>query len=1127
VSFLDIIERAKAYLARHHRMSLRALRREFDLDDEAVEELVEELVQVQQVAVLDGEALAWARPTASPTPAAAAGTPVAPGTRSEEVAPSPPVSEAERRQLTVMFCDLVGSATLGQRLDSEDFRDIVRRYYDATRTVTDRWGGHVATYMGDGLLVYFGYPQAREDDAERAVRAGLEVVEALPAFNEELEAERGVRLAVRVGIHTGMVVVGELGRHGDNVALGDTMNQAARIEAAAEPDTVVCSSATLRLVSGIFVTRDLGARELKGIDRSMHLHQVVRPSGMRSRLDAAAASGLTPLVGRQQELGLLEDRWQQVTEGRGQAVLVSGEAGIGKSRLVQAFRERIADRPHTWLECRGSPYTQGSALYPVQETQRVRLGFTAGATAAETLERLEARLAPAGFDLALSVPVLARFHGLPIPDRYHDPGLGPEGLRRKTLALLVEWLLRLGREQPAILLVEDLHWLDPSTLELLGHVIEQLPAERVLLLLTCRPDFEPPWDTRSHLTPMLLSRLTRAQLVELIGKAARGRELPEAGVEELVRRSDGVPLFAEELTRAVIETSPLAAEDGAPPELRIPATLQDSLMARLDALGPAKELAQLASVLGREFDYGLLRAVSPMNDTELQAVLAATVRRELFYQRGTPPEATYVFKHALIRDAAYESMLRATRRRHHDRVAQTLIERMPHVVDAQPELLAHHHTEAGQMRAAIDEWHEAGRRSLQRAANKEATLHLKRALDLLATQPYSPARDREELDLQVELGSATMASQGWASPEGARCYARARQLCLTVGDERELFPILWGFWMIHNQRSELSERRATAAELLAIAERHGDPAMLLQAHHANWGNPFLGDFASQLQHVERGLSHYDPAEHSRLAPQYGGHDAGVCGHCHRGIALWATGYPERSGESFAAALALADEIEHPLSKAHPLTISSLLPLFRSDWPEAFRMADAAMARLSEFGMPTWTSMAMLMRGWALVALGEAADGLAQIRRCLKVGDIVGLGTHHAFYAEALYLAGATDEALAALDDALPLMERTGERLWQANAMALRGDLLLARGLHADAEISYRNAIEVARAQSARMWELRAATRLARLWHLQGKAVEARDLLAPLYGWFTEGFGTKDLEDAKALLEELERSRHDH
>src|SRR5262245_18009547 len=1026
MSFLDIVERSKAYLARHQRVSLRALRREFDLDDAAVEELVEELVEVQRVAVLDGKTLAWAVPTASPTPAAAPGTPGAPTAPLKEVATSAPV-EAERRQLTVMFCDLSGSTTLGRQLDSEHYREIVRAYYDATRTVTDRWGGHVATYMGDGLLVYFGYPQARENDAERAVRAGLEIVEALSALNKAREAERSIRLAVRVGIHTGPVVVGELGRHGDNVALGDTMNRAARIEAAAEPDTVVCSGATRRLVAGLFVTRDLSARELGGIDEPMRLHQVVRPSGMRSRLEVAAASGLTPLVGRRQELGLLEDRWEQVTEGRGQAVLLCGDAGIGKSRLVQAFRERIADRAHTWLECRGSPYTQDSAFYPVLEAQRLRLGLTLEMAAAEKLARMEAGLAAAGFDLADAAPILARFHGFPIPeDRYRDPVLAPEGLRKKTLALLVEWLLRLGRQQPAVLLVEDLHWLDPSSLELLGQVIEQLPTERVLLLLTFRPDFAPPWWTRSHLTPMLLSRLTRAQLGELVRKAARGRDLPEAWVEGIVRRSDGVPLFAEELTRAVIETSPASSEGGATPDGRIPATLQDALMARLDALGRVKELAQVASVLGREFDYELLRAVALMADADLEAALATAVREDILYQRGAPPEATYVFRHALIQDAAYESMLRSTRRRHHGRVAEALGERLPHVAEPQPELLAHHLTEAGRIPPAVDTWHEAGRRSLQRSANKEALEHLKRALDLLATQPPSPERDREELDLQIDLGAALKGLQGWGSPEGERCYVRARELCLVVGDDRKLFPILWSFWNIHQARSELAEWREIAAQRLAIAERRRDPAMLVQAHHANWGNFAIGDFPSQLEHVERGLSHYDPTEHSRLAPQFGGHDAGICGHCHRGVALWATGYPARSAESFAAAQELADQLAHPLSKAHRFSMSTWLPVFRSDWPAAFGAADTGVTLMSEFGMPTWASIVKLVRGWARVALGDVADGLAEMRSSLIGSDAVGFATHHAFYAEALYMSGAADEALAAVDDALPMMERQGE-----------------------------------------------------------------------------------------------------
>jgi class 3 adenylate cyclase/tetratricopeptide (TPR) repeat protein len=1023
----------------------------------------------------------------------------------------------------VLFCDVVESTALAAGLDPEDWREVVRGYHEAAAGAVERFEGHVAQYLGDGLLVYFGFPQAHEDDPERAVRAGLGIIEALGELNQRLGGERGLELATRVGIHTGPVVVGEMGGGAsrETLAMGDTTHVAARLQGIAEPDTVVLSSATLRLVSGIFITHDLGAHLLKGRDEPVRVHQAVQPSGVRSRLDVMAAAELTPFVGRDQELMLLEDRYAQAIEGSGHAVLIAGEAGIGKSRLMQAFRERIAERAHTWLECRGSPYTQDSAFHPVMELHRQGLGFRPGDTAEIKLDRIEAGLATVGFDPAEMAPLVAALHSVPLGERFPAPNLSPEGMRKKTLGLLVEWLLRLGQRQPLVLLLEDLHWMDPSTLELVGGILEQVPTASVLLLATYRPDFEPPWAARGFLTPMLLSRFTRAQLADLVRKAARGRDLPEAWLEEILRRADGVPLFAEELTKAVLDAHPEAPRAGDPvPALHIPETLQDSLMARLDALGPVKELAQVGSVLGREFSYDLLLEVSPMKEAELQAAIRSAVREELFYQRGTPPEATYLFKHALIRDTAYGSLLRSRRVELHAAIAAALEREFPEIATSEPELLAHHHTEAGQFRPAIDKWHEAGRRSLERAACKEAIAHLKRALDLLAKQPGSAERDREELDLQLELASATMASQGWGSPEGAHCYARARELCLAVGDERELFPILWGFWMIHSSRTEVTKAREIATELLAIAERHRDPAMLVEAHHASWGNPFLGDFAFQLEHVERGLSHYDPVEHGRLAPQYGGHDAGVCGHCHRGLALWATGYAERSGESFAAALALAERIAHPLSKAHRLTMSSLLPAFRSDWPEAFRAADEGMLRLSEVGMPTWTNMAAVTRGWALVALGEAADGLAQIRRRLETGDRIGLGTVHAFYAEALYLAGATDEALATLHGALPLMERTGEALWKANAMALKGDLLLARGLHADAEVSYRSAIEVARAQSAKMWELRAATRLARLWHREGKTTLARDLLAPLYSWFTEGFDTADLKEAKALLETL-------
>jgi class 3 adenylate cyclase len=586
VSFIETIERARSLLERNGRISLGVLKVEFDLDDARLELLIEELVDVQQVAAREGKIVSWvgrdAEPQAPPATTSASPEPEA-------------VPEAERRQLTLLFCDLVDSTRLAAGMDPEDWREVVRGYQAAAGEVVERFDGHVAQYLGDGLLVYFGWPRAHEDDAERAVRAGIDLIDAITRGD--------MGLSIRIGIHTGPVVVGEMGS-GDTretLAMGDTTNVAARLHGIAAPNTVVMSATTLRLTPGVFVTRDLGEHELKGLAEPVRAHQAVDSSGVRSRLDVVAATELTPFVGRDQELMLLEDRFAQVAEGRGQAVLVCGEAGIGKSRLMQAFHERLADRAHTWLECRGSPYTQDSAFHPVLELLRQALDFRREDSSEAKLGRIEAGLIAVGFDPAETVPLIAAMAGIPFDERFAALSLSPEGLRKKTLTLLTGWLARLGERQPLVLLAEDLHWMDPSTLELVGQLIDQVPATSVLLLGAYRPDFEPPWGAKSFLTPVLLSRFTRAQLTDLVRKAARERTLPEPWLAEILARADGVPLFAEELTRAVVGAHPVEDSEEVP-ELRIPDTLQDSLMARLDALGPVKELAQLGSVLGREWN---------------------------------------------------------------------------------------------------------------------------------------------------------------------------------------------------------------------------------------------------------------------------------------------------------------------------------------------------------------------------------------------------------------------------------------------------------------------------------------------------------------------------------------------
>lgn len=832
MGFLEIVGRAKAHLREQGRVSLRALKREFDLDDEVLEELVEELVDVQQVAARAGKLLAWVGPAG-----AGVGEERDPDAREAASSAEPaqePAAEGERRQLTVLFCDLVESTRLAAGLDPEDWRDLVRGYQDAAAGAVERFDGNVAQYLGDGILVYFGYPRAHENDAERAVRAGLGILEAVAAGNPQLAEQHGLELLVRIGVHTGPVVVGQMGggERTETLALGDTVNVAAHLQEAAKPGSVVMSSATLRLVQGIFVTRDLGERTLKSRDEPIRVHQALRPGGMRSRLDAKVATGLTPLVGRHHELELLDDRWAQVQEGWGQAMLICGEAGIGKSRLMQAFRERLVEHAHTWLECRCSPYTQDSALQPVLALQREALGFELEEAGEAKLERLEAGLKAAGFDPAQSLPLMAGFHSLKLPEPDEEPLLGPEARRRQTLELLTEWVLRLGREQPVVLLMEDLHWVDPSTVELLGRIVDQIARAPVLLLLTYRPDFEPPWGARSHLTPVLLARLTRAQMGDLVRKAARERDLHEDWVGEIVRRADGVPLFGEELTRTVVESNPDPPRAGATPAFQIPETLQDLLMARLDMLGPVKELAQLAAVLGREFSYDLLLKVSPLKDERLREALAEAVQEELFYQRGTPPDSTYLFKHALVSDVAYQSLLRSTRRRHHLRVAETLVERMPQVAEEQPELVAYHLTQAEEGERAIGYWQSAGERANAQVAHEEARSHWLQVRRLVAELEDSP----KKLFLEL-LACGRLMQLSWLvggpTDEIEALFAEGKDLAERIPNPRPRSLLQIGYaGYVGLSSGEVTRCVSAQRESVRLAEASGDPGYQLAARAA-------------------------------------------------------------------------------------------------------------------------------------------------------------------------------------------------------------------------------------------------------------------------------------------------------
>jgi predicted ATPase/class 3 adenylate cyclase len=1129
MSFLDTIDRAKAFLEHNGRVSLSALKLEFDLDEARLESLIEELVDVQQVAAREGKVLSWigaARAEASAPAPEARATPQA----LSEPATAPQAAEAERRQLTVMFCDLVDSTELSSRLDAEAYRDVVRSYQEAASGSVARYDGHIAQYLGDGVLTYFGYPRAHEDDAERAVRAALALVTRVQALNERLERRHGVCIQIRAGIHTGPVVMGTMGDEArrETLATGETTNVSARLQALAEPDTVVLSGATLRLVQGVFVTEDLGEHSLKGLPIPVHVFEALRASGMRSRLEVTAASELTPFVGRDQELMLLEDRWTQSRDGRGQAVLISGEAGIGKSRLMEAFRERIAEQPHTWLECRTSPYTRDSAFAPILDLHRQALGFRPQDPGDAKLSRLEAGLEVAGFDLDEAVPLLAALHSAPLMDRYTVPDLSPEGLRKKTLFLMCEWLLRLARQQPVILLVEDLHWIDPSSTELIAQFLEQLPTERVLFLLTFRPDFEAPWPARADVTPMLLSRLTRGQLAELVRKAARGSTLPDAWVQEILARSDGVPLFAEELTKAVLESNPdpdTAAMQVAAPQLRIPETLQDSLMARLDALGPVKELAQVASVLGREFEYGLLAQILPLRDTDLRESLANAVQEELFYQRGSPPEASFIFRHALIRDAAYESMLRSTRERHHRRVAKALIERMPHVAEGQPELVAHHWTEAGASELAIDWWERAGRAAQARVAHQEAIHHLRSALEEVARLPEGAARDARELDLLLPLGMSLVSAGSYAHEEAAGTFERARELCDEEADPRRTGIVNYYLATFHTTSGRFELGLKHFLECERIGREHEDE-LLLVAGLADSAQVFyhLPRLAEGLRRVERACEMYAP-ERCRFLEVGFGEDPGISGWGWLAWLRWYAGYPDASRAAAARALALAEGVGDPYTRAFAHVMVGSAAVFRRDWVEARRLGREGMRQASEQGYPfveAYCALAEAIATGVGEADPEALDRYIQaLVRCASTETQLSAPQALGNLARLQLAAGQATEAAQTAEGALGIADATEQHFEDSELHRLRGECFLRLpDRAAEAEAEFRHALEIARAQEAKSFELRAATSLARLWQRQGKRAEARHLLQPVYDWFTEGFDTQDLKDAKALLGEL-------
>jgi class 3 adenylate cyclase/tetratricopeptide (TPR) repeat protein len=1043
----------------------------------------------------------------------------------------PPASEpsqghdAERRQVTVMFIDLVGSTALSARMDPEDLREVISAYQKCVAETVRGFDGLVAKYMGDGVLVYFGYPKAHEDDAERAVRAGLELIAAVTGLKTRAS------LKTRVGIATGLVVVGDLigsGEAQERGIVGETPNLAARLQSIAEPNSVVIAEGTRKQLGNLFELQDLGAKDLKGLAGLTPAWAVLRRSSIESRFEALR-SGRTPLVGRAEEFELLLRRWQQVKSGEGRVVVLTGEPGIGKSRIAAALQGHLQLDPRARLRQFCSPHHQSTPLHPWTGQFERAAGLTRDDTAEEKLTKLEAVLAQSNAPPE-EIGFIAALLSIPNAARYPLPELSPQKRKEKTLTALLAHMERLAAQQPVLVVYEDVHWIDPTTLELLTLTIERVQHLPVLLLVTARPEFTPPWPAYAHLTHIPLGRIDRDEGTSLIAQVTGGKALPGEVLQQILARTDGVPLFIEELTKAVVESGVLTdAGDrytlaGPLPALAIPTSLNASLLARLDRLAPVREVAQIGAALGRQFSHALIGAVAHMPRPQLDDALAQLEQAELIFRRGVPPDAVYTFKHALVQDAAYGTLLRARRKQLHGRIAATLEREFPEIAETRPERLAQHCAEGGMLEKAIGYCLKAGQQAIGRGTMIEAVAQLRKGLDILAGLPDGAARQQQELELQIALGHALDTTKGLAALEAGEAYARARRLCEQLNRPAQLGLVLYGQYLFRIVRGELEQAEHHAEEMRHLGEARNDATWTCFGTQIS-GNIcfYLGKFTDVRAYHESVFSLWDPT-HRAFAPTAEDPYVGAMLHFFR--TLLCLGHLDEARSRRDEALAEARGLS-PFMRAF-----ALRQAWYGDWAiEGTSSAETMLASAKEVvalsdehGFRDSLAIGNIMRGWCLVSLGQAAEGIPLILHGLTVCRAGGRNLMIPFFlltlADAYGMAAQPQEGLDRLAEAAKLVETTHERWVDAEIHRLRGTLLLSMNEHAAAESSYRRALEVAQRQSAKFWELRAALDLARLWRDQGKRTEARDLLSPICGRFIEGFDTRNLKEAKALLVDL-------
>jgi predicted ATPase/class 3 adenylate cyclase len=1097
------------------------------IDFDVLSELTED--DLEKLGMLLGERKRFIKAVKAMT----GGAPGAPTT--SEVSQSPsnyrPLAAAERRHLTVMICDLVGSTALATRLDPEDMSAVIDAFQAACARITLAFDGFVADFRGDGVLAYFGYPRAHEDDAERTVRAALDIAAAVARLKTPAEEP----LSVRIGVATGLVVVGEFGNESalrEHTVVGDAPSIAARLQALAEPGTVVVAASTRRLLGDLFCLRDLGLHNVKGIAEPIAAWVVDSVSNSESRFKAIHAAVLTDLIGRESELDFLLKRQRLAWKGEGQIVLILGEPGIGKSHLVATLEKRIANQPHTLLQYQCSPHHTNSALYPFINQLERAMGLKTDDTSEERLNKLEAYLAIASPRVQGTAPLFAALLSIPLNDRYPKPPSNPAQQRRRTFAAMLDQFSSLAHRTPILLIFEDAHWADATSLELIDLIVERVRQAPVLALFTLRPEFEPPWVGLPNVSTLALGRLDPNNVESIVTQVAGGRALPAEVMNQIIAKTDGNPLFVEELTKAVLEGDILVKDaDGYRlarplPPLAIPTTLQDSLMARLDRLSPVKEIGQIGAAIGREFSFSLIREVIGRDEQWLKDALAKLEQAELLFHRGEPPEAIYSFKHALVRDAAYESLLKSRRQQLHGQIACTMENKFPDIALSQPEILAHHFTEAGLVQAAIDYWLKAGNLTLGRSPSA-AINHLKQGLNLTLNIGDSMQRNKSELLLQTSLGNALRATEGWSTESVKHAYTRALQLCKQTGLDEHAFPAVFGLWTWNFPRAALREAQGLAEHLLKISESIDNSVYKALAHEALGFTLFAqGKFTAAHAELERSII---LCEDSKAAAylDLSAQDPRVHVRSYDAIILWLLGFPDQALRLCVEARRYADESRHPFGEAMAQTISLRVHQLRGETAVVARRADAAIALCEEHESVHYLAMAKILRGWAKARQDGFDEGIAEMQEGLQKERETGASLFESYslglLADACIKNGHYEQAREFLDQVqLRLEDKNTERYYAAEIYRLLGETYLRSDRNLDqAEHYFSKGLKVAREQKAKSLELKLCASMCDLYDSGQDGEKYRSQLGEIYGSFSEGFDTADLVRAEAMLKNID------